>query len=367
MANLPIAELSLSDQKRIKANFLAAYQESPIEEKVMNSKRMKAYDKKAFINDYHLFNDSNEENIFDDYFQSMPCRTSDGKYDWAITKRLESAKPNKTSLELGEEDTNMARASSQLDRMIIQDCVNSGGQIRILQETPVGTCSIPSQYQIDKISQFANITLEQAQVISKIYRILELGFKEIKKINKAIRARSYGKKPWDIIVNKSGMTILKLAQEMKALALEPQEDPKWAKYDNCDTWSSRHIDQEAINYDNSFSYKDYDTYRSNQWEQTNPVKEFTYWNNSVIPVPRHLEGRKASQFGGLLDSLESYKLSNQEIKINSKWVNKKCSAIQKSKWVQSVHMITGLQANIRHQILLEMADNSSLNQERKTA
>ena len=339
----PISELSPSNQRRLRNNFKSTYYQAPPEEKVMNSKYMKPWDKKPFFNDYKLFNSQDPDMIFEDIFNTMPCRVPDGKYDWAINKRLELAHPSMNSQEVGEEETNMSRANNQLDRMVIQQCVNSNGQVRILQETPVGTCSVPSQFQIDKISTFARITLEEAQIISKVYRILELGFKEVKRINRAIKLRSHGKRPWEVTVNKSGMTLLKLAQEIKALALEPQEDPEWSHVDMY-TCTHRVIDDEAVNYNVEFKASDYDTYREEQWEPSNPVKEFTYWNNSVIPTASHLSGRKAKEFTEKLNDLEMHRLSRNQIAQASRWVKRNGSAAQKKKWNQSVHMITSLQA-----------------------
>lgn len=338
-----ISELLPSDQRRLENNFKSIYYQTPPEEEVMNSKYMKAWDKKPFFNDYKLFNSQDPDMIFEDVFNTMPCRVPDGKYDWAIEQRLAAAHPSMNSQEAGEEETNMSRASNQLDRMVIQHCVNSNGQVRILQETPNGTCSIPSQFQIDKISTFARITLEEAQIISKIYRILELGFKEVKRINKAIKLRSQGKRPWEVTVNKTGMTLLKLAQEMKALALEPQEDPEWAHVDMY-TCSHRVLDDSAVDYNMEFKVSDYDTYREEQWEPSNPVKEFTYWNNSVIPAATHLSGRKSKEFTEKLNDLEMHRLSRSQIAEASKWVKRNGSAAQKKKWNQSVHMITSLMA-----------------------
>ena len=338
-----IASMKPSDQRRVVNNFKSSYYEVPESETVIPSKKLRQWDKKPFINEYKLFNDQDPDMIFEDTFNSMPCRVPDGKYDWAITKRLRLANPKRNSQEVGEEETNMSRASNQLDRMIIQDCKNSNGQIRILQETPVGTCSIPSQFQIDKISTFAKITLKEADIISKIYRILNLGFKEVKRINMAIKNRGIQKKPWEIIVNKEGMTLLKLAQEIKALELEPQENPEWADID-MGSCSLRVMDDEAVNYDMEFKSSDYDTYREEQWEQSNPVKEFTFWNNSVIPAARHLEGKKARKFSELLNQLEDYNfyssISDKEIKEHTTWVNKKCSPAQKKKWESALHFVS---------------------------
>ncbi len=258
--------------------------------------------KKAFDGDYYLFADSSEEIIMD---SQENYHMADSKYDWMIENKLRSAVQPSHSPELGEEDTNMSRAGlSQLNRQIIQDCLLSGSEIKIIQQTPVGTCSIPSMYQIDKISQFAGMTLQEAEVISKIYRILEIGFKEAVRFNKFIKARQPGIKPWDVIINNKGMSLLKLAQELKALALTPQEDPEWAHCDN-GSWSSRVLDNQAVEYDADFDCKSYDKFRSEQWDQSNPVGEVTYWKLSNIPAAQHLIGHNSREFKINLSKLEA--------------------------------------------------------------
>lgn len=358
---------SIANRQKALSNLMLAYQEKNPEEKVMDSRELKPWDKKAFFNDNHLFNDSNEEMILDDEFESY--HELDSVYDWRIENKLRRSVRPSHSMELGEEETNMARANTisnnqdrvlnmmggedddtpgrwekripvqygQFDRMIIQDCIISGSQISVMQPTRIGTCSIPSMYQVDKIALYAKTTLKEAEIVSKIYRILEIDFKAALRFNKFI-AKRVGIKPWDVVVNKNGMTLLKLAQELKAIALEPQEDPEWAHCDN-GSWSSRVMDSSSADYEAGFSGKDWDTHRLNQWDVKNPVPEMTVWSVNNIPVAKHLTGSKSQEFRKILSSLENFELSNQAIKLESDKIKKSGTPSQKSKWTEAVRRV----------------------------
>ena len=318
-----------------------AYYETTKPEKIKSGYELKSWEKKAFDGDYDLFNDSSLDQIMD---EAVNTNLTDSKYDWALQQRLLAAQTPVHNGEYGEEETNMLRAGeSQLNRQIIQDCIYSDGQIRIIQQTPVGTCSIPSMYQIDKIAIFAGMTLKEAQVISKIYRILEIGFKEALRLNKFIKARQPGVKPWDVIVNKQGMSLLKLAQELKALALTPQEDPEWAHIEQ-NSYCTRVLDDQAADYDSDFDCKSYDQYRSEQWEPTNQVGEFTYWKLSNIPKADHLAGKNSKQFRLDLSKLEAGELTREQIQA----INKKAfTPAQKAIWNKTVKRIANQRAEFK--------------------
>jgi len=186
------------------------------------SKEFTSYDRKPFFEDSWIFagTENDIDPIMEDVFDSMAFRgkatigsynrplseVSDYEYTLAIMKRCKAAVPLSYG-EIGGQAIDAKFKNKQLTRQIWEDCQSSGGAVRIPQLTQPGACTIPSQYRIEEIARYANVTLKQANILSKIYQYLGLDFKAVIRINKAVRRRKTAK-PWDIPVNKNGLTLL---------------------------------------------------------------------------------------------------------------------------------------------------------------
>lgn len=373
-----------------------------------NTRVMQNWDKKPFDEDGWIFNDSDPEMIAGDLFDQVPMskikiveprnkkypmgkwgmvKTPDKTFNWHINENLKRATPNNLSPDLGQAGIiDQKFADNQSARQIFEDCQYGYGQIRIPQLTAPGACSIPSHLRIEQMAKFIGISLKQARVLAKIYRILGLDFRTVaqakigksrKTLNNHIRTfvKTTGKPPWEIKVS-NGLTLLKLAQEIKALVTEDQEDPEWAKSDykpdniaamfttyetkeSLDEYYEEYIDpdmdessiedQAERNMWLSMSGEHYrivyeDQNKDAQFEQSNPVGEYTYWNNSVIPTPNHLEGHNGNKFARLVSKMENFELSNQAIIQEGEWVRKKGTPSQKAEWKRLVHWVTSIRA-----------------------
>lgn len=311
-----------------------AYQEEELEV-VKKSKHFKAYDAKPFIGDGWVFNDIQFENIMADLFDSKRSDLTDRYYYKAILADCKRAKPAyEQELDL------MTTVSTKFkddpaSRQIFEDCSYSNGQVRIPQLTKK-TCSIPSHLREENIAKFAGISFGQAKTISKIYRAIGVDFKMAIRINKVIRRRSCAN-PWDIKITKKGLTLLKLAQELKAVESADQEE---TDYQNTDFLGDSYVEMDDMashwNVDDDPKQDELD----NLYSQTNNVGEYTYWNISAIPKSDHLIGKRASIFRKLINRIERMDINNVEttdvdvidIKRITNWVKRKGTWAQKAKF-----------------------------------
>jgi hypothetical protein len=371
-----------------------------------NSKGMSNWDKKPFDEDGWIFNDSDPDRIAGDGFEQIAShkfiiveelskkyplgkwdkvKTTDSQHDWLIGENLKRATPNTLSPDLGQAGIiDQKFKNNQSARQIFEDCTYDRGGIKVPQLTAPGACSVPSHLKIEEMSKFIGITLKQAKILAKIYRILDLDFNTVAKskigksrktLNNHIRTfvQETGKPPWEIRVSK-GLTLLKLAQEIKALMTEDQEDPEWAKPGS--GYQPGNIGAMLTSYDSkeelSEYYEEYiqdressdDLAERNMWlsmsgehyriiyeddkerqfEQNNPVGEYTYWRNSVIKTPDHLKGHNSREFSRLVSKISNFELSNQAIIKEGEWVKKKGTPSQKVEWKKLVRWVTSVRA-----------------------
>ncbi len=320
---------------------------------------------------------------------------SDKKYDWLLNKKLAAAMPPMHSQDLGqagslaakfhegEHDDNQTSSYGQLSRMVWEDCKMASGEIKIPQMTQPGACSIPSYLRIEDMQKFMGLDLNQATVLAKIYRILNMGYKEViatkigtgdnrMSLNNHIKrfVKAGNGQPWDIIVA-PGKSLLALAQEVKALLMEDQEDPEWAKEDHfvpgnigvtytkgefadhvheyimpvathCDRYEGDDILEphqldEGTNVWLSMNGEHYSIIRDEedkerQFDQQNPVNMYTYNNLSQIPKAAHLLGHNVKLFVKALNKLQAGDITKAARKKATKWVEAKGTWAQKAFW-----------------------------------
>lgn len=429
-----------SDRRQAIKDMESSFYEMPEDEEVIPGYAHKPWDRKQFFSDYPVFVDADLDMMFTDNFTQMStgawdqkltylARTRayftaflkkspekvgsimgmyphilkwakdvtreefDDKYDWLMKKKLEAATPSMYSKDLGQSGSMAAKfhegehaqsqkaSYGQLTRMIWEDCKMASGEVKIPQLTQPGACSVPSHLRIEQMQKYMGLDLNQAAVLAKIYRIMNLGYAQvaIQKVGRGVNRKTLnnhikdfvkqGKgQPWDIIVA-PGKSLLMVAQQMKALALEEQEDPDWAKADHFipgnagATYTKAELNDYVTDYVSSVDEDGYelstdettnvwmsmhgehysivrdDEDRERQFDQTNPVGMYTYNNISQIPRAAHLAGGKVKLFIKALAKLQGGDLTMRARAVASKWVQKNGTFAQKTEWRRSLRAV----------------------------
>ncbi len=278
-------ENSVTKVNMINKEVEVLFNKIPESQVLLRQTKYSSYDRQSFESDRWIFGGTWNESdaIMEDIFDTMNTKLPDNKYSQQICAKLTMAYPLKFG-EIGGDSLDKKFAGRQSQRQIFEDCTYSNGAVRVPQQTKTGTVSIPSQYRVENISKFANVTLKQASVLSRIYCELGLQFKDVIKFNKIIRRRKV-RNPWDIKMNKEGLTLLECAEEMKKLRTVDQEAPDWMHYD-----------------DGVFQFKLLDDLGAHSIDEldlsdevdplANKPSEFTYWNTSQINLSDTAKGNK---------------------------------------------------------------------------
>jgi hypothetical protein len=310
------------------------------EEKSLPSKDHTKFNNKPFMYDMHLFYDADQETIEQDFFETMSLnvRYKRGKteivkpnmrYEVNVQERLASAIPPNWSQELDITAKLDARArGSQLNRMIIETCTLTGDSIQIPQLSRPGDISIDRHLRIEEMSKFMGISLKQATVLAKIYRILNIDFKTAvyikfgkkkrQSLNMHIRdfVRNTRKAPWEIQITKTHK-LIDYANEIIKLEATEQEDPEWA------TGPDFRIDTKyafMANLTDGEEYTIKEQDQPDQYEQVNNINLYTYHKENRVPNAVEYLGNHGRRFLRLMEKADT--LSSEALKIATTWVNK---------------------------------------------
>jgi len=328
---------TLSKRRAVQAEVEVLFHKVPESQPLLRQTKYTSWDRQTFESDNWIFQGTlnSSDAIMEDLFDSMDVKLPDNKYSQQICARLSKAHPlhfgeiggesldnkfsgTKNSVVRYDKENKphtVRQTGGQLTRQIFEDCSFSNGSVRVPQQTQPGAVSIPSQYRIENISKYANITLKQASVMSRIYCELGLQFKDVIKINKAIRNRRV-KNPWDIKINKDGLTLLKCAEELKKVRRELNVAPDWMYYD-----------------DGIFQFEILDNLAAHSIEEldlsdeVDPLAskpgEYTYWNTSTIKTSDTARGRKTyKQFIKAIRSIWNKTVSKKKLPALQKYAKK---------------------------------------------
>jgi hypothetical protein len=206
-----------------------------------------------FIDDSHLFIDSDPDMIALDGFETIPTtvyirrpyvkmsfKAVPFDPEYTIINRLETARPVDFSRELDVTAAIDARCTNNgLDRMIIEQCTWTGNTIQIPQLIAPGLHNIPGHLNIERIRQFSPTikTFAQAKIMAGVLSALDLNFQNwtLRKIHKAGTKASFAqrvnqwakktnKAPWYAPVGAKAMPLIDIANALDDLERQPQDD-----------------------------------------------------------------------------------------------------------------------------------------------
>ena len=271
-----------------------------------------------FIDDYHTLSPTRFEAIQSDLFERHTISDkygikSDQEYDDEIMADMLEATPDWTSQDMDQEKTVDMRITTNLEKIIWRECQKSGYGIKKLELSNQGDCKIPSHLRPEEIAKYTRISNQQwegqndgkseAEIIAKMYRIIEADFETVLKLNKAIKD-SGCMNPWDTEINDDGLTLKEFAESMKevALEIEPAETVE-AKAVVVKTFGDLNqvlpIQVDQVDYNIN---EDIARFVPADWEppkqefiQSNQVDLFTYHTISKIPKSKHLTYEESSR------------------------------------------------------------------------
>ncbi len=282
-----------------------------------------------FSDDRWIFGgqENSVDEVISDRFETIPGDLSDKQYNNLIVARCKASKAMSFK-ELGREGhIDVKFGTHKIARVDYESCQLVNGTVRGPQLISKGTCTIPSHYRMENIAKFANVTMSQAAALSRCYQLIGADFKTVRKLNAIVRKHKV-RRPWDIVITRSGKTLLDLAKAMKAIATADQEAPDWMHYDDgifkfkiLDDMAAHEIDELDL---------------SEELDQLESKPgEYTYFNLSTIKRADHLVGKKNVSFNKIVTAIFDKKVSRENLPKLKKWV-KRFTPAQKVKFRQAI-------------------------------
>ncbi len=245
-----------------------------------------------------------------------------------------------------------------MDRIIFEDGHSAYGQIKIHQLISPGDCKIPNHLRPENIAKFAGVSnkrhekryggLSEAEIISKMYRIIEVDFKTAIRINAAIRKRNRQTQlPWDIKINHQGTTLRQLAEAMKeeALGIEPAEtiESKIPVLNSLKDLNRALLDIDQIDHNinediGRFIPADWEA-PVQEFEQVNNIGEYSYHTINKIPQARYLSEDNARAFLKALSILESKTFQPKTLNKLNSWAEENLSWDQQAEYDSTLKRI----------------------------